>query len=59
MENHALPAVFLEVNGSVSAAGVIARETGCRLFPLDMAMGDHDYFSAMYHNIDAIKEALE
>ena len=59
VENHRLPAVFLEVNGSVSAAGVIARETGCRLFPLDMAMGENDYFTAMYHNIDAIKEALE
>ena len=59
VEEHQLPAVFLEVNGSVSAAGVIARETGCRLFPLDMAMGENDYFTAMYHNIDSIKEALE
>ena len=59
VEKHQLPAVFLEVNGSVSAAGVIAREAGCRLFPLDMAMGENDYFTAMYHNIDSVKEALE
>lgn len=55
---HDLPAIFTEVSGSVSAAGVIARETGARVFPLDMAMGDDSYFAAMYHNIDTLKEAL-
>ena len=54
----ALPAVFTEISGSTSAAGVIARETGCCLYALDMAMSGDSYFDAMYHNIDTIKEAL-
>lgn len=54
---HSLPAVFTEVNGSPSAASVISRETGCAVFPLDMAMSG-DYFEAMYANIRTIKEAL-
>lgn len=58
MEEHDLPAVFTEINGSVSAADVIARETGAKTFALDMAMGGDSYFDAMYHNIDTIKEAL-
>ncbi len=56
---HDLPAIFTETNGSVSAADVIARETGARVCALDMAMGGDSYFTAMYHNIDTIKEALE
>ena len=56
---HNLPAVFTEVNGSCSAAEVIARETGARIYALDMAMGGDSYFDAMYHNIDTIKEAME
>ncbi len=55
---HQLPAIFIEANGSVSAAEVIARETGAGVFILDMAMGGDSYFDAMYHNIDTIKEAL-
>ena len=58
VEEHQLPAIFIEENGSVSAASVIARETGARVFTLDMAMGGSDYFEAMYRNIDTIKEAL-
>jgi ABC-type Zn uptake system ZnuABC Zn-binding protein ZnuA len=58
VEHHRLPAVFTEKSGSVSAAGIIARETGCGSFPLDMAMAGDSYFEAMYHNIDTIKEAL-
>lgn len=58
VEEHRLPAVFTEVSGSTSAAGIIARETGCSAFPLDMAMAGDSYFDAMYHNIDTIKEAL-
>ena len=53
-----LPAIFTEVNGSVSAAEVIARETGAVIYTLDMAMGGDSYFQAMYHNIDTIKEAM-
>ncbi len=59
VEHHGLPAIFTEKSGSVSAAGIIARETGCGSFTLDMAMAGDSYFDAMYHNIDTIKEALE
>ncbi len=57
-EHHQLPAIFTEKSGSVSAAGIISRETGCGSFPLDMAMAGNSYFAAMYHNINTIKEAL-
>lgn len=53
-----LPAIFTETNGSTAAAQVIASETGAEVFALDMAMAGDDYFAAMYHNIDTIKEAL-
>ena len=56
---HRIPAVFTEVNGSSSAASVIARETGIITFPLDMAMSGSSWFEAMHHNIDTLKEALE
>ena len=59
VEEYNLPAIFTEVNGSVSAADVIARETGASTFALDMAMGGDSYFDAMYHNITILKEALE
>ena len=55
---HDLPAIFTETNGSVSAADLIARETGIHTFTLDMAMST-GWFEAMYHNIDTLKEALE
>lgn len=58
VKHHKLPAIFTEKSGSVSAAGVIVRETGCKSFALDMAMAGDSYFDAMYHNIDTIKEAL-
>ena len=58
VREHDLPAVFTECNGSASAAEVIARETGAKLFTLDMAMGGDSWFAAMYHNIDTIKEAM-
>lgn len=59
VEDHHLSAIFTEVSGSVSAAGIIARETGCGQFALDMAMAGDSYFEAMYHNIDTIREALQ
>lgn len=59
VEHHDLPAVFTEVSGSVSAAGVIVRETGCSSFQLSMAMSGDSYFDAMYANIRTIQEALE
>jgi zinc transport system substrate-binding protein len=59
VKHHQLPAVFTEKGGSVSAAGIIARETGAKEFTLDMAMAGNSYFDAMYHNIDTLKEALQ
>lgn len=59
VEHHGLPAIFTEKSGSVSAAGILSRETGCGSFALDMAMAGESYFDAMYHNIDTLKEALE
>lgn len=58
VEEHGVPAVFTERNGSVSAADIICAETDIASFPLDMAMAGDDYFEAMYHNIDTLKEAL-
>lgn len=58
VRKHDLPAIFTEVSGSDSAAQVIARETGCKVYALDMAMSGDSYFEAMYHNIDTIREAL-
>jgi ABC-type Zn uptake system ZnuABC Zn-binding protein ZnuA len=59
VEAHHLPAIFTETNGSLSAAGIIARETGAALYSLDMIMSGEDYFTLMYRNIDTIKEALQ
>ena len=53
-----LPAIFTEKSGSVSAAGIISKETGASIYSLDMAMSGESYFDAMYHNIDTLKEAL-
>jgi len=58
VRKHQLPAIFTEVNGSVSAASVICTETGASSYSLDMAMSGSSYFEAMYHNIDTLKEAL-
>ena len=55
---HRLPAIFTETNGSTSAAGIIAAETGANVYALDMVMSGDSYFEAMYHNIDTLKEAL-
>ena len=59
VEHHHLPAIFTEISGSVSSAEIIARETGCGVFPLDMAMAADSYFDAMYHNINTVKEAMQ
>ena len=59
VEHHSLPAIFTEKSGSVSAASIIARETGCSSLTLDMAMSGDSYFDAMYHNINTIQEAME
>ena len=59
VEHHNLPAIFTEINGSVSAAEIISRETGATCFALDMAMSGDSWFDAMYYNIEMVKEALE
>lgn len=59
VEHHGLPAIFTEKSGSVSAAEIISRETGCQIYSLDMAMSGDSYFAAMYHNINTVKEALQ
>lgn len=59
VREHSLPAIFTEKQGSVSAAGIIAAETGVKTYTLDMAMAGSSWFTAMYHNIDTLKEALE
>lgn len=58
VQNNHLPAIFVEENGSTSASKVISAETGVKVFTLNMAMGEQDYFESMYQNIDNIKEAL-
>ena len=58
VKSHRLPAIFTETNGSESAAKTVAAETGTKIFTLDMAMGEMDYFEAMYHNINTVKEAF-
>lgn len=59
VNDHGLPAVFTETNGSDAAASVIQSETGVKIYALDMAMGGSDYLQAMYANIDTLKEALQ
>lgn len=59
LRQHHIPAVFTEKSGAVSAAGILARETGCGSYALDMAMAGDSYFEAVYHNIDTIREALK
>ncbi|MBR7179784.1 MAG: zinc ABC transporter substrate-binding protein [Oscillospiraceae bacterium] len=56
---HDIPAIFVEENGSGSAASIIAAETGVKEGVLSMAMSGDDYFAAMYANIDSLKEALK
>ena len=59
VRHHDISAIFVEANGSGSAASIIAAETGAALGTLSMAMSGDDYFSAMYANIDSLKEALQ
>lgn len=59
VRHHQLPAIFNETNGSPSASGIIAAETGAKVYTLDMCMGDGNYFDHMYQNINTLKEALK
>jgi ABC-type Zn uptake system ZnuABC Zn-binding protein ZnuA len=58
VREHNLPAIFTEVNGSVSAASIISAETGIPIYSLDMGISGEDYFEMMYRNIDTLREAL-
>ena len=58
VQEHDLPAVFTETNGSISAARTVSAETDAALYCLSMAMSSGSYFETMYHNIDTVKEAL-
>ena len=42
-----------------NARDKVSAETGVPSCALDMAMGGSDYFEAMKHNIDTLKEALQ
>lgn len=57
VHSHGVPAIFAEVNGSISAPDIISRETGVSVHLLNMGM-DGDYFETMRYNIDTLKEAL-
>ena len=59
VQDHNLPAVFTEMNGSVSAANVLAAETGVKIYALDMAMTGNSYFESMRRNIEIIREAMQ
>ncbi len=59
IEERGIPAIFVEKNGSTNAAEIIARETGVKIYTLDMIMdGQTDYIAAMTENIRTVKEAL-
>lgn len=58
-----IPAIFTEVNGSDATAQAIARETGCKVYPLNMIMsgdgtGLTPYLEAMEENLNTLVEAL-
>ena len=59
VRQHKVIALFMEENGSDAAAKVISAETGVNLYILNMARAGEDYFEAMYHNIDTLREALQ
>lgn len=63
IQEYDIPAIFTEVNGSDATAQAIARETGVRVYQLDMIMsgegvGMQPYLDAMEKNRDTIVEAL-
>ena len=58
VQDHDLPAIFVETNGAEASAKTISSATGCGVYTLDMAMSGDSYFDIMYRNIDTIREAL-
>ena len=64
VEDHQIPAIFVEKNGSRRSADVIARETGCQVYELDLIMsgegaGMEPYIRAMEQNLATVREALQ
>lgn len=63
MAEERIPAVFVEVNGPSATAEAISRETGCKVYSLDMIMsgegvGLEPYIDAMERNLETILEAF-
>ena len=58
VQDQQIPAIFTEINGSISAPQIISAETGVSVHALNMGMGEADYFEMMHYNIDTLKEAL-
>lgn len=63
MEAGGIPAVFAETNGPTATARAIARETGCKVYFLDMIMsgegtGLGPYIEAMERNLETVLEAF-
>ncbi len=64
IEEKDIPAIFVERNGSRSAAEVLSRETGCAVYELDMLMsgggeGLQPYLDAMSANVETIHNTFE
>lgn len=64
VQEHHIPAVFTEVNGSDATAKVICRECGVETYPLSMCMsgdggGLDAYMSVIQGNIETILEAYQ
>ncbi len=59
IDQYKIPAIFIEASGSASAATVIQAETNVKVYDLDMGLSQRNYFEAMHHNIEVLKEALE
>ena len=63
IERENIPAIFVEKNGSRSAAEVLSRETGCAVYELDMLMsgdgrGIQPYLDAMDANWKSVLTAF-
>lgn len=63
IESENIPAIFVERNGSRSAAEVLSRETGCAVYELDMLMsgdgrGIQPYIDAMDANLMRVLTAF-
>lgn len=59
IKEHNIPAIFTEVSGATSAADIIHGEANVKVYALDMALSELDYFEAMEYNIKTLKEALK